>query len=56
MIGKEINEFKARLADAKELFRVSVCAVENVFFVTQIHPGPLDDQSFTGFRGDMESY
>jgi len=28
MIGKEINEFKARLADAKELFRVSVGAVE----------------------------
>ena len=24
MIGKEIDEFKARLVDAKELFRVSI--------------------------------
>ena len=30
MIGKEIDEFKTRLADAKELFRVSIGAVKKV--------------------------
>jgi len=30
MIGKEIDEFKARLADAKELFRVSIGAAKKM--------------------------